>query len=398
MRYGLQGSAKNGTNSVGAKEQVAGQLGTYGNRPTPPTSQRRDGRASRHALKSSQRRLTESVSARFCWFAVGDLVQVDLGASAVAHVSGVARCGSPWSCPVCAPIVRERRAQEIDSALAIHLSRGGGCEFVTLTLQHHLQHSLSSRLDVITQSQNLVASGSPWAKRKKRLGFLGGIKAVEITWGESNGWHPHSHTLWLFERPLSDLEREDLRTWLLGRWQAVSERRRLGVVHPVHGVDVRPVAAAGDLGQYLTKVEGGWSAGLELTRTDLKRSSPIGLLRNLVLTGESRMAALWCEYERGTFGKRAVVWSPGLRGLLLGDEQEASDVELAASEGADLTLLRAWFKAADWNKRDHAQVLDDVEDVALFLLLVADLRGQVLQPLDMTTMTTTMTKVTENIG
>lgn len=280
---------------------------------------------------------------------------------------------------------------EIEAGLEAHFARGGGCEFVTLTLQHHSTDSLASRLDVISQSQHLVMSGTPWKRRRARLGFVGAIKAVEVTYGLENGWHPHSHSLWLFERPLTDLERADLREWVHGRWSGISEKRGLGRVHPVHGVDVRPVASAGDLGQYLSKVDGGWSAGLELTRTDLKKSSPVWLLRMLVFTGEVKWAALWCEYERATFSKRAVVWSNGLRALLLGDEKEAADVELAAAEGLDLALLRAWIEGGTWNKADRARLLDEGEDVAAFLLLVADLLGQNLQPLD-------LPKVTENIG
>jgi hypothetical protein len=316
-------------------------------------------------------------------------VAIDVGGQLTAHVSGIARCGSPWACPVCSPVVRERRAVEIDPALSGHLDVGGGAEFTTFTLQHHVGDSLASRLDVVSQSQRLVLTGEPWRRRKHRLGFLGGIKAVEVTYSERNGWHPHSHAVWLFERPLSAVERIELRAWLLGRWRSIAARRGLGIVSARHGVDVQPVTSAGDLAGYLTKVEGGWGAALELTRSDLKRSAhgmtPLDLLRMLVETGEAKWAARWCEYERATFGKRAIVWSPGLRARLTGVEDEASDVDLAASEGLDLTLLRALVPKSAWDRQvragQAAGALSVIEGVAGVLLALAEYSGANVQPI-----------------
>jgi hypothetical protein len=336
-----------------------------------------------------QRGLTEATSSRFCWYSMAADVAIDVGGQLTAHVSGIARCGSPWACPACSPVVRERRAVEIDPALSGHLDSGGGAEFVTLTLQHHSGDSLASRLDVVSRSQQLVLSGEPWKRRRARLGFLGGIKAVEITYSERNGWHPHSHSVWLFERPLTVVERYELRTWLLGRWRSIAARRGLGVVSARHGVDVAAVTSAGDLAGYLTKVEGGWGAALELARSDLKRSAsgmtPLDLLRSLVETGEAKWAARWSEYERATFGKRAIVWSPGLRARLTGVEDEASDVDLAASEGIDLALLRALVPKSVWDERVRAGgiagVLSMVEQAAGVLLAMAEYSGANVQPI-----------------
>lgn len=127
-----------------------------------------------------------------------------------------------------------------------------------------------------------------------------------------------------------------------GRWAGVVARNGYGVING-HGLDVRVVSGPGELSGYLAKVEAGWSIGSELARADRKTSTPMRLLTELVETGEARWAALWGEYESATFGRRAIVWSAGLRALLLGVEDEMSDEEapLVASAQAHALLAVA---------------------------------------------------------
>jgi hypothetical protein len=295
---------------------------------------------------------------------------VDIGTQLVAHVSGIRRCGSPWACLLCAPVIRERRATEIDTGVSNHLALGGCALFVTFTLSHHAADALAPRLDAVTQALAQVLTGSPWAKRKTPLGYVGAIRAVEITDG-INGWHPHNHTLLLFDRTLTDDEVADLHGWMLGRWASVVARKGFGRVNE-HGLDLRRVTDASDLSSYLTKIDGGWGVGLELARSDVKRNSPQQHLRDFASTGDLASAARWLEYERATFGKRSLRWSPGLRGLLLGNEDEVSDVELAASEGLDLTYMRAVIPREVWDPRVQSGtaslLLEHLEQIAAVIL------------------------------
>jgi hypothetical protein len=287
-------------------------------------------------------------------------------------------------------VVRERRATEIDGALGRHLAGGGGAVFVTVTARHKRSDPLAGRLAMMTEAFGLVLSGQPWKRRAARLGYLGLIRATEITWGEANGWHPHSHGVLLFERPLTALELADLDGWLRPRWAGVVERRGFGTVNR-HSVDVRAVTSAGELSSYLTTVEGGWGVGLELARSDLKRGgdrlTPVEILRRLVELGETRWMALWLEYEAATFGKRAIVWSPGLKARLQVDEVD--DVEAAAAEGADEPLVVAVFSAEDWRRALVAgsigQVLSEVEEAAAFVIGLFRLLAIPLRPLDLGT-------------
>jgi hypothetical protein len=330
--------------------------------------------------------MTESVSSKFCWYAAGQYVGVDVGRSFIAHVGGIKRCGSPWACPMCAPVIRERRAHEIDVALREALDRQWSVLFLTLTMRHHRGDSLAPRLDAVSTAVRRVLVGSSWQRRKDRLGYVGQVRAVEVTWGERNGWHPHVHVALVFKASLGDDELTALRLWIEGRWARVVEREGFGTINE-HGVDLRRVTSAGDLAGYLCKVEGGWSAGHELARGDRKNGlTPFSILSEFAETGEVRLADLWREYERATFGHRAIKMSPGLRAELLSTDEEASDLELAASEGADVTLLRAFVHRSVWQRRwDEDTVgllLNDIENHAALLIVWAEALGYVVPALD----------------
>lgn len=331
--------------------------------------------------------MSVSRSSRLCWYPAAGQVVVDISAEAVAHVSQVHRCGSAWSCPVCAPVVRAARALEVEAGLAAHMDGGGGAEFVTVTVPHYAQNALAPRLRAIRRALGLILSGAPWKRRKGRLGYVGCIRAVEITYGQ-NGWHPHLHAVLLFERPLTDTERADLREWMVSRWGGVVAAERFGKLHGRHGLDVRPVTRDG-LGDYMTKVDGGWaSAGMELARGDLKSSrglTPFEVLYRMAATGEARWERLWVEYESATFGAHSLEWSPGLRARLIA-EPEKDDVELAAAEGAGLTIVRALIEAGRWRTEIDAGtvglLLDDLEDRGALSMALVLLAGHVLRPID----------------
>jgi hypothetical protein len=234
----------------------------------------------------------------------------------------------------------------------------------------------------MSRALSLLLKGRPWEKRAARFEYLGSIKAVEVTHGQ-NGWHPHTHAVLLFDRKLTDEEYRDLLQWICGRWSSIVQRKGFGSLSTTFGVDLRPIESAGDVASYVTKVQGGWGAGLELTRTDLKRNAPFDLLRSFLETGERAKLDLWLEFERATFGKRALVISRNVRARYLVDE--VSDEELAKFEGADEMLLQALVPQRAWNSYVRggavASLLTDVEQVAASLLVMADVLGHVPNPL-----------------
>jgi len=282
-----------------------------------------------------------------CMVPMGANVAVALDANNVAHVGGVARCASPWSCPLCAPTIREKRAADLDELLRAHLAAGGGGEFVTVTMPHHAAMPLKATLGAVRKGWTAVVSGRLWSVLKADLGILGQVKAVEITHGE-NGWHPHVHVLVVTRRPLSPAESMRLRRHVYDRWCSSIERQGFAKPSWEHGCDVRQVGlnGAGEtaLGRYVCKVRDGWGVGLELARSDVKRGrktsrTPWELLELAEGDGDADALALWHEYEHATRGVRALVWSPGLRGKLGAATEELSDQEAATEEADEVSAL-----------------------------------------------------------
>jgi hypothetical protein len=286
------------------------------------------------------------------------MVAVD---GAIAHVSGVARCASPWVCPMCGPTIREGRAVEIDKAVRRHLDGGGGCVMLTCTLPHDAKDPLAITLKTVLASYRNVWMNRLGMNAKATFGIVGQIKAVEVTYGRS-GWHPHVHALVLTAAPLSTSERRQLRGHVAGVWarsvvQAGFRRPGARV-----GVDVMRVDRAADVAQYLTKVDGGWSAGLELARSDVKKNgsgrTPWTILSDFFANGDTADLRLWREYEQATKGRNAITWTPGLRALLLDAEDvEATDEELAAGPrpGPSAAVVpvptrvwREWVRTGEW--------------------------------------------------
>jgi len=251
-------------------------------------------------------------------------------------------------------------------------------------VRHRRGDDLAERFGVVSESFARSLVGAPWVRRRDRLSYVGLVRAVEVTWSPRNGWHPHVHGLMFFRRPLTDAERQDLHDWLHGRWSGICERKGFGTVLPEY-VDVQPVQTAGALGEYLTTLEASWTPGLELARADAKRSkgdkgvTPFQLLEALAETGELQWANLWREYEKATFGRKAIVVTPAMRAELLGDGEGSADEDLAAVEGADLAIFRRLYEKATWTRLALAgavpHVLTELEAEAGYLLLVADLLG-----------------------
>lgn len=312
----------------------------------------------------------------------GGVVRVSVGSLLVAHVSGVHRCGSPWACPMCSPVVAEARAADITEGVRLHLEAGGGVEFVTLTGAHRQGDRLAPLFSLCCRALGRLLTGRPWERFAGSAGYVGSIRVVEVTCRGPNGWHPHTHALLLFGAPLSVAQRRSLRSHLFGRWQATLSKAGFGALHPVHGVDVEQVGSVEDLGNYLTKSGSFANIGHEMARGDLKRwqGSPWSLLMDWAYCGDVEARSLWCEYESATFGRSFVMWSRGLR-LRLGLDAEKTDEELALLEGEDLALVEVVIGGDTWRQWVRAGevgvLLRQIEEIAALFIILAGYSGRV---------------------
>ncbi len=301
-----------------------------------------------------------------CLRPLDDHVTVHVGVGGTTHVRSVMRCGSVWSCPWCAPVVRSQKAEEITAAVESWLAKGGRVWFVTGTIPHTATDSLDVLLNRLQEMwTRAYGAGSGGQGVRRRNGVVGSVRSIEVTRGD-NGWHPHIHAL-VFVEPGVPFSVAD---WT-ARWRAQFSREGFDYV-PGVSMDVRQVRTpdtaegATAIGQYVAAVEGGWGAGLEIARADLKGRGGLRAdqILELASTGEKRWVWRWREYEQATKGRRCIVWSRGLRALCGLDEVEATDEELAAGPDADEVIGLVIVPAAEWNSaRSSGQLGELLEAV-----------------------------------
>lgn len=263
-----------------------------------------------------------------------------------AWFSGVAVCGSVWICRVCAGKIGETRREQMQLAIDRCIGQGGDVALITLTFSHSIYHDLADMLPKQAAAMRKLKSGRKWQAIKEKYGIIGSVRALEVTHGR-NGWHPHTHEIEFFNRPLSRWEMDELRAEIYELWLAACTKAELGLPSEAHGVDVRGATRAA---QYVGK----WGFASELTRSPSKTSrgaqsltrwagrTPWELLEDYV-GGDQLAGQLWTEFARVFMGRRQLFWSAGLREhLQLGElfsDDELADCEQETEDTRDVETI-----------------------------------------------------------
>lgn len=364
---------QNTEKSPGITARVPSPLGIYAKSSPPPLSEleirakKQATRADRYYLLSTARKVFSAAGRASgleyghdyhrtaqCKF-VRVAHQVGLHKSrahGAAFYTGLATCGNVWTCPVCAAKVQERRRVEIAQAVDWAYSAGLQPVMVTLTFPHHAWSKIGRLLDQQAAALKKLRQGTPWTKFKTRHGYEGLIRSLEITHG-ANGWHPHTHELWLVSR---DADPEQMALEIAKRWESVcvkaglldmtNEAQLAGFRR--HAVDVKGNCSASD---YLAKQDDSrhWGVDRELATATTKLGKLKGLhafgLLAKAADGDTRSARLYLAYSIAMRGKRQLYWSAGLKervGVL-----DATD-EVLAVEAQDEADLLGQLSADDW--------------------------------------------------
>jgi hypothetical protein len=332
-------------------------------------------------------------------------------AEGAAVTLGLLHCGRVWLCPVCSAKIRHGRSEEITKAVVEWIRRGGTAYLVTFTARHAAAHRLADLMDALQGTradaskgikrkpgayQRLITGGH-WAGRPDRgqdgirdhIGYVGMIRATEVTLGETNGWHPHIHAIVFVggrtigqgaDRQVKTFRPTDeqLAMWQ-DHWSAVWTRH----LHKVdtaftpsdeHGVDFKELKTerdARDLGEYIAKTQDGKAPALEVARGDLKAATGgnmtpfqmLGRIGDLMgrvpeddADGHGSLKwclARWREYETATKGRRAIEWTRGLRQVLEidGDDSEESDLDLMfEQDGASEFMAGVSVETEAWHQ------------------------------------------------
>lgn len=292
-----------------------------------------------------------------------------------AEFIDVMTCGSVWHCPICSKKVTTGRREELNAALVAWKGRGGVVYLLTLTGSHGKADALEATKGAMRKALSKVKGSRAWRELMARAGHVGSIRALEVTHGEINGWHPHTHEL-VFARPDMDRTLRKLRrVWvralikagLAGIAPGMDRAEVFGQLRSLlrHGLTVQDGTYAADyvakFGMEAQTDNGGrWGMASELTKAHAKIGNrltgrtPFTLLRR-ARQGDERARRLFREYAESFHGERQLYWSSSLR---------ASLIEHCETMYAECYLHIGAAEAMEWKRR--AGVLrGEVDDAAL---------------------------------
>lgn len=285
-----------------------------------------------------------------------------------SHYANLATCGSVWACPVCCALVQQRRRPELARLVSWSYEQGYKPCMVTFTFPHTAFDSLSDLKAAQKDAFLRLRRGSPWERFKKRCGFRGLVRSLEVTHG-ANGWHPHTHELWLIDH-LTPSQESQFLVDLRERWAKcciaaglLDPTDKQKVFHfQLHSVDVRFGAQDSD---YLAKQDSSraWGVDREIVTASSKAGRAKGVHPHEFLIRRDKGDAMrYLEYVHAMAGSRQLYWSPGLKKLCGVDDIEDEVLALETNEKADLL---GSLSADEWavvrHKRLRAQLLDVAE-------------------------------------
>lgn len=296
-----------------------------------------------------------------------------------ARFTGLQTCGSVWHCPICAPKVAAARRDEMNQAIKAWKEQGGEVYFITSTMQHNADRygagNIQGAVDDLAAALSRHKASRRYRAALEAAGAVGAIRALEVTYGEMNGWHVHTHEL-LFAKPgqLRELRR------LVKPWVRMLIKRDIAGLLPGDiGVEkirklrallrraltVQPGNKAADyvakFGREPENDRGAWGLASELTRAHMKNgrgagtdgvpqrcdhASPWGLL-NDALDGDGRSGSLFREYAQAFHGRRQLFWSPKLRQIFFGIV-DRTDEEIAAQDDTRCTEHVIEILPSEW--------------------------------------------------
>lgn len=253
-----------------------------------------------------------------------------------AHWSNVQRCGSVWTCPVCAKQITEKRRDELKRGIETWKNdHSGDVLLMTLTFSHSAKERLITLLERQRKALKIFHETTKVQALLKKLGVKYKIKALEMTYGQ-NGWHPHNHFLLLIEKSLEEFS--SVRDELAALWIKACTKAGLSAPSMTHGLDIRDGTYAN---QYVAK----WGLDYEMSKGHTKKGrnggyTPFDLLQFSMLDGQMNgrtAASLWQEFGIASKGKRQLEWGRGLKKLLGIDDK--SDEELAQETEQNAILM-----------------------------------------------------------
>lgn len=268
-----------------------------------------------------------------------------------AFLAGLQVCANPWLCPICMRKLSEKKKVEVETGIELAKAMGRRAVLLTLTFRHDHGDRLADLLQALLKAFEHGFSKNKGGKVfKQSLGLLGMIKALEITCGRDNGFHPHLHVLLFIDKTAPDVEAIQRMASAIWTKACKAVGRH---ADPKIGANAQEGNSAG---AYLSKMglddkKAEWSLGAEMTKGASKNGRATGLgalqLLDLAAAGDKQAIAAWVEYATATVGKHPLRWGPGLR-KKLGMAKARTDEELAAETEDESARVFTLFTGAAW--------------------------------------------------
>lgn len=329
------------------------------------------------------------------------IIRSDSGAH-VAALTDVQRCRSQHSCPACAAARGAEMTAELTACIRHWVAvEKGTVAHLTLTLAHDSAMTLSKVLGALRRGWHSVVNSRDWddlqrygarvavaasevrrdvsLKKSERDGRVAELRrtegtdaacvhyfrALECTWGEVNGWHPHLHVLLFLPGQLDTETAIRLRQMIYARYVAGVAADGLRA-SPDRGAVLEIATTRRDadvvLGKYLNKI------ALEVARPDLKRArsrgggpggrrwTPFELLDGAT-SDRPDLVSTWHEWQLTTLGLARVTHDKGWPLLVAKAIPEEAREALEATEPArmrDGSLPPG--ESVRWSLRSHGSV------------------------------------------
>ena len=388
---------------------------------TKKLSSVQDNRRSAYALKNTSARLLPTERVRFC---LNHRINADAGVdvrlnktNGKAGYGNLMRCDSVWVCPCCSARILAQRSNEVEKGVDNWMQAGGSVFMLTLTHSHKRTDSLALKMKLLQKALSRFFGDRAMKEIFYQFGKVGQIKALETTYSEANGWHPHHHVLMFSKMSPNDflnnavsvtydkngyvqyvsLEREqkliskgridDIKTitfeqFIKNYWVKICVAVGLGAPTIKNGATVQN---ASSVKTYLTK----FKTAQELTNAQAKRAK--GASRNQweiladAHNGCDRSAKLWQVYADAFKGQRQLFWSRGLKELLLIDDIEDNEIEELADLKDDEIVTLVELTIENWiyicKRKWQADLLtivendykDDTNNLSIFIYSVRKL-------------------------
>lgn len=276
-----------------------------------------------------------------------------------AFYGGLEVCSNVWVCPCCSAKISEKRRNELSKAKDNAAKLGYQMVMLTLTAPHYEANNLGELLKGLRESLTKSFKDRSGKNFLNRFRVLGRIRALEVTWSQDNGFHPHFHILLFVPSSFTKKDFKDMESSFYPLWKHACTSRGLGVPSRKHGVSV-------DAGQAVSDYVGKWGLEDEMTKSHAKRSkkgySMFDLMRAYQETSDELFFKIWMIYVHSFKRQRQLVWSKGLKDLLQIDEK--TDEELALEQLEVATEFKV-FTSKEWQavvKTDsHAFMLNLAE-------------------------------------